>query len=75
MSTSNDQLMKEVGRLEGAQAQIDRRLVSIEKTVHHIDKSLSELEGGRKMALWMLAAFGTISGSVGGFLTWMWTRL
>lgn len=75
MTTSNDQLSKDIGRLEGNQEQMDRRLANIELTVGRIDKAMSELEGGRRMALWLLAALGTLAGSVGGFLSWVWSRL
>lgn len=75
MATTNEQIMRELGRQEGVQAQIDSRLKGIESKVDKIDKTLSELEGGRRMALWLLGVFGACSGAVGGFLSWVWSKL
>ena len=75
MPTSNDEISRDIGRLEGTQEQMDRRLANIEVTVVRIDKAMSELDGGRRTALWMLGVFGAFSGAIGGFLSWVWSKL
>ena len=75
MATSNDEIFRAIGRLEEGQANNDRRLGEIGGKVDKIDTTLSQLEGGRRMALWMLGAFGAVSGTIGGFAVFVWNKL
>ena len=68
MTVSISELSQQIGRLSGQQEAMKSELDDVRRDVKAIRAALDQIEGGRKVALWIFAVFGSLVGGTAGVL-------
>jgi len=71
MTTSNEDLFRELGTIEERLKSLEKRQESVESNLGVVSTGFQQIEGGKKMALGLFAMIGACSGAIGAFITYM----
>ncbi len=71
MTTTNLDIFRELGAVEARLKALERRQGAVEEKLDVVATGYEQIQGGRKMAMAMLAVIGAVGGTIGAFVTYL----